>query len=103
MSDQMFCTEKDVRDILINVVKEHDEAPNVFVVNRQQKPDSLIRTVTFVIQTKEGNENLINAVIKSSNDNQRAFIFTKSDINVQSGSFTVDYLFIEAKIFPKLT
>lgn len=102
MSDTMFCTEQEVKDILINIVKSTDEAPHVFTAFRTQAKDSFNRTVTFVIQTKEGNETLINAVMKASIEHDRKFRFVKSDLNVQDGRFEVDFLMIEAEITPNL-
>ncbi len=103
MSDLMYCTEKEVKDILINLAKETDEAPYVFVAYRQQKKNSLARDVTFVIQTTEGNEELVNKIVKYSSENEMELRFSKSDINVQNGNLTVDYLFIDATIYPDLT
>ncbi len=103
MSDLMYCTEKEVKEILINIAKETDEAPYVFVAYRQQKKNSLARDVTFVIQTTEGNEELVNKIVKYSADHEMELRFVKSDINVQNGNLTVDYLFVDATIFPNLT
>tara|TARA_R110000772_G_C13138329_1_gene423694 strand:- start:100 stop:411 length:312 start_codon:yes stop_codon:yes gene_type:complete len=102
MSDLMFSTEKEVKDILITAVKLTDEAPVVFVAFREQSSNSFNRTVTFVIQTKEGNEALINNIIKSSMNYEKQFKFVKSDLNMQDGKYTVDYVMIEATIYPKL-
>jgi len=102
MSDTMYCTEAEVKEILLGLAKETDEAPFVFVAFREQKSRSLQRQVTFVIQTKEGNEALINKVIKASSMDGMAFRFLKSDINIQDGNFAVDYIFVEADISPNL-
>lgn len=103
MSDLMFCTEKEVKDLLITAVKLTDEAPVVFVAFREQARNSFNRTVTFVIQTKEGNEDLINNINKASKVNEMQFKFVKSDLNVQDGKYTVDYVMVEATIYPNLT
>ena len=102
MSDLMFCTEKEVKDILIDVAKSTDEAPFVFVAFREQSPRSFARKVTFVIQTKEGNETLVNNVIKASMKYERVFTFVKSDVNIQSGNYAVDFIMVEATITPQL-
>lgn len=103
MSDSMYCTEAEVREILLDIAKETDDAPFVFVAYREQSTKSLNRQVTFVIQTTEGNEALVNKVIKYSADNEMKLRFVKSDMNIQSGNFALDFLFIEATIYPDLT
>jgi len=100
--DYLFCTEAEVKKILIDVVGRTDEAPAVFVAYREQDRNKFLRKVTFVIQTEEGNEELINNIVKESLKYDTQFKFTKSDINVQSGNLTMDYLFVEANIYPKL-
>ncbi len=102
MSDLMYCTESEIKEILLNLAKETDEAPFVFVAFREQSSRSLQRMVTFVIQTTEGNEALVNKVVKYSADNEMVLRFVKSDMNIQSGNFAVDFLFIEATISPQL-
>ena len=103
MSDVMFCTEKEVRDILLNLAKDSgDQAPFVFVAYREQSQSSLKRSVTFVVQTKEGNEALVNSIVKASTEHEMEFVFDKSDINIQDGNFAVDYLYVRATISPKL-
>ena len=103
MSDVMFCTEKEVRDILLECAKEIDRKSAIFVAYRETYKNSLKRVVTFVIQTTEGNEELVNRLIKESATYEREFWFDKSDINIQSGNLTVDYLYIDAIITPNLT
>ena len=102
MSDLMYCTEAEVKAILIGLAAVTDEAPAVFVAYREQKARYSKRLVTFVIQTKEGNEDLVNSIVKYSVDNELQLRFAKSDINVQSGNLTVDYLYVEADIYPQL-
>lgn len=99
----MFCTEKEVRNILLSIVKTTDEAPTVFVAYRTQPVGSLKRLVTFVIPTKEGNEALVDLINKESLKYDGEFYFSKSDINIQDGNFAVDYLYVEALISPNLT
>ena len=102
MSDVMFCTEKEVRDLLLGYAKEIDNKSAIFVAFRETSPKSLKRVVTFVIRTKEGNEELVNKIVKMSGEYEMQFRFDKSDINIQSGNLTVDYLYIDAIITPKL-
>jgi len=101
--EQAFCTEKEVRDILLAIAKETDETPSVFVAYRVQEPRKLHRTVTFVLQTREGNEELVNLLVKGSSENDMMFRFVKSDINIQNGNLTVDFIFVDADIYPNLT
>jgi len=104
MSDMMYCTEAEVREILLDLAKETDEAPHLFVAYRQEvSSKSLKRQVTFVIQTKEGNEALVNKIVKYSSQNEMALRLIKSDMNIQDGNFAVDYLYVEAIISPNLT
>lgn len=103
MSDLMYCTEAEVKKILLDLAGEEDEAPFVFVAYREQAVRSLSRQVTFVIQTKEGNEALVNKIVKYSAKNQMELRFVKSDMNIQSGNFAVDFLYIQATIHPNLT
>jgi len=103
MSDLMFCTEKEVRDLLLGFAKEIDRESAIFVAFREGSRTSVKRVVTFVIQTKEGNEELVNKIVKESANHEMQFYFEKSDINIQSGNLTVDYLYIDALITPKLT
>ena len=103
MSDLMYCTEAEVKEILLEIAETTDEAPFVFVAYREQKPNSLNRLTTFVVQTKEGNEALVNKIVKYSANNEMELRFVKSDINIQSGNFAIDYLFVEATIYPNLT
>ena len=104
MSDMMYCTEAEVKEILLGLAKETDEAPFVFVAYRQERSSkSLMRQVTFVIQTKEGNEALVNKIVKYSSRNEMALRFIKSDMNIQDGNFAIDYLYVEAIISPNLT
>lgn len=103
MSDIMFCTEKEVRDLLLGFAREVDTKSAIFVAYRDGSPKSAKRVVTFVIQTKEGNEELVNKIVTESIRNYESqFYFEKSDINIQSGNLTVDYLYIDAIISPKL-
>jgi hypothetical protein len=102
MSDLMYCTEAEVKQILLELAQETDEAPYVFVAVREQKRNSLNRLVTFVIQTKEGNEELVNKVVSYSAHNEMQLRFLRSDVNIQSGSFATDFLFVEATIYPQL-
>ena len=103
MSDLMFCTEAEVKVILLQIATDSgEEAPNVFVAYRQQSKNQLSRLVTFVIPTKEGNETLVNAIIKSgASDYENELRFVKSDVNVQD-NLTIDYLMVEALIHPQL-
>ena len=103
MSEILFCTEKEVKEILISVAKNTDEAPMVFVAYRNQPSNSLKRLVTFVVQTKEGNEALVDLINKESIKYDGEFYFSKSDINIQDGNFLVDYLYVDALISPNLT
>lgn len=103
MSELIFCTEADAKTALLSVIEKEDEAPHVFVAYRQEVPNSFNRMITFVIQTKEGNESLINSIVKASSKNDRAFRFVKSDMNIESGNLTIDYIFVETLITPNLT
>jgi hypothetical protein len=98
----MYCTEAEVKEILLTLAKETDETPTVFVAYREQGKRTLQRLVTFVIQTKEGNEVLVNKLVKYSAEHELEIRFIKSDINIQSGNLTVDFLFVEANIYPNL-
>jgi len=102
MYDELFCTEAEVKDILIDLAKQTDEAPYVFVALREQSESSYVRRVTFVIQTREGNEELINLINKESMEQDRMLRFVKSDIDIQNGNLEVDYLFVVALISPNL-
>ena len=102
MGDVMYCTEAEVKTILLDLAKETDEAPFVFVAYREQKSRSLQRQVTFVIQTKEGNEKLVNKIVKASAMGGLELRFLKSDINIQDGNFAVDYIYVQADISPNL-
>ena len=103
MGDNMYSTEAEVKTILHDIAEKHDEGSSIFVAKRETyKNNPLKRTVTFVIQTKEGNEALINEILKYIVDNDTSIEFLLSDINVQGGNFTVDYLFVSAEIAPKL-
>lgn len=96
-------SEQEVKDFLLNIALETDTAPNVFIAMRDQSENSLMRTVTFVIQTREGNEKLVNKLVKIRVDNEDSPIrFIKSDMNVQNGLFEIDYLFVAVTISPKL-
>lgn len=102
MSDLMYCTEAEVKDILLNLANETDEAPVVFTYGRSAFKNSLKRLVTLVVITKEGNEELVNKIIKYSADNEMVLEFIKSEVNVQNNVATVDYLYVEAIVTPKL-
>ena len=103
MSDLMYCTEAEVKDLILALAKEVDEVPQVFVAYREAlKSNPLKRLVTFVIQTKEGNEALVNKIVQYSSENEMVLEFSKSDINIQGGNLAVDYLYIEAIISPNL-
>lgn len=99
----MFCTEAEVKTILLDIATiSGEEAPHIFVAYRKQDNNSVNRTVTFVIPTQEGNETLVNAIIKSGvSTYENQFRFVKSDVNVQS-DLTIDYLMVEADIYPQL-
>ena len=99
----MFCTEAEVKTILIDIIKKIDEAPVVFVAYRNQPVGSLKRTVTFVIQTKEGNEVLVDLINKESLKYDEQMWFLKSDMNIQENNFAVDYLYVDALISPNLS
>ena len=103
MSDVMFCTEAEVSSLLLGYAKEIDNKSAIFVAFRKASRKSLKRVVTFVIQTKEGNEALVNKIVKESTNYDMQFRFDKSDINIQSGNLTVDYLYVDAIISPNLT
>jgi len=103
MSDLIFCLESEAKEALLDIIQYEDEAPHVFVAYREANRNSFSRTVTFVIQTKEGNETLINRIVKASSKNDQALRFIKSDMNIESGNLTVDYVFVEAVITPNLT
>ena len=103
MSDLVFCKESEVKEALLDLLDREDEAPHIFVAYREEIRNSYNRSVTFVIQTKEGNDSLIDRIVKASTKNDRAFRFVKSDMNIESGNLTIDYLYIEAVITPNLT
>ena len=103
MSDVMFCTEAEVKAILIKVAKTTDEAPFVFVAYRNQPTNSYKRLVTFIVQTKEGNEALVDLINKEAMKYDEELQFVKSDINIQDGNFAVDYLYVDALISPNLS
>ncbi len=103
MADIMYCTEAEVKDILLKLAKDTDDVSAVFIAYREQKPRQLQREVTFVIQTKEGNEELVNSIVKYSAEHEMELRFLKSDINVQGGNMTIDYLYVQATIYPKLS
>ena len=103
MSDFVcYRTEAAAKTVLLDIVKEFDEAPLIYTAYRDQSRRSFTRVVTFVIQTKEGNEALINKIVKYSSENENMIRFIKSDINVQSGNFEIDFLYVEATIAPNL-
>lgn len=104
MSDVKFCTEKEVKDLLQSVIETQDEVASVTTAFRNQPNNSLKRTVTFVIQTQEGNEALVNKIVKLTSENQYEGIlsFDKSEMIIQDGRFMVDFLYVEAVISPNL-
>jgi hypothetical protein len=98
----MFCSENEVKEILRDVIAGVDVEGDVFVAYRKVDDGKMQRVVTFVIPTKEGNEQLINAICKASLKHDREFRFVKSEINVEDTNFTIDYVFVEAVIQPKI-
>lgn len=95
-----FQTEVEVIDILMTLALGTDKVAVVFAMQRVQSQNSLTRVVTFVIQTKVGNEALINSINKYRITHNVELRFIKSEMNVHGGSLDVDYLFIEAYISP---
>lgn len=99
-----FCTEAAAREILNDICKSTGElSPFIIVSKREQKSGSYMRVVTFVIRTEEGNEELVDAINKWSTENDRRLEFYWSEINLQNGNMTADYLMIRAYIAPNLT
>jgi len=98
----MFCTEAEVIALLNDIVDETDATADVFVAFREtERSNKLQYTATFAIITDSGNEELIRLIVKKSLDYD--LYFAKSDINVEDKVFTVDYLYVNAIIKPKLT
>lgn len=102
MSDLMYGSEAEVKEILLGLCAEIDQVPTVFTVNRKQNPRSLQRSVTFVIQTTRDNEALVNKIVKYSSEHEMSLRFSESDMDLQGGNFEIDYLFITADIYPNL-
>lgn len=99
---ETFCTESEAKALLLGYAKEIDKESAIFVAFRDAIPNSYNRVVTFVIKTEEGNEELVDKIVRESAVEDRRFTFSKSDINIQNGNFTIDYLYITAIITPKL-
>ena len=102
MSNDSFDTENEVKTLLTNLVTTLDGTPHIFVFSREQDKNSTQRVVTFCIQTKEGNEKLVNAIVSLSLSLEKGLRFSKSEVVIENATAVIDYLFIEANIMPCL-
>ena len=101
---EYFCTEAECKEVLATIVKESgDLSPFIFVSKREQKSRSYVRAVTFVIRTREGNEELVDLINKWSSENDQKIEFYWSEINLQNGNLDADYLMVRGYVAPNLT
>ena len=102
--EQAFCDEESVYEILIDICRENGALkPTILVSARDQKPRSFMYEATFVIITDEGNEELIRAINKWSAKNDRMIQFFHSEINLQNGDLTADYIMVKGFVAAPLT
>ena len=97
-----FCTESEVVELLIDIAKQHDDAPIVLAAKRTGGKNRVQRMVTFVIRVASGNESLVNALVKLSIDSNLSLWFDGSEINLQDGQMEIDYLYVSATVSPNI-
>ena len=103
MSDNMFCTEQEVKQLIFDTSATVDVKPVVFVAKRVTlKENKLAYTATFAVQTNTDNEALIVAIMKMSLEYQHLNL-QGSDVDIQGNNLMVDFLWVEAIIQPRLT
>jgi len=97
-----FKTEKEVKAILLEVAKKHENAPEVITQKRIQGKGTIQRNVTFVIRASSENEDLVNAVSALTLTYNQDMWLEGSEMNLQSGQNDVDYIYVTAIIKPVL-
>jgi hypothetical protein len=99
--NDIYLTEQMVRAKLIELAKANGVvAPNTIVVEREQAPRSITRTVRIALVVPTGDESLIDKLVLATIDDDLDFWFIGSNINLQ-GDLEVEYLIFETKIMSK--
>jgi len=94
-------SEQQAISFLLNSAKTLGEkSPRCIVVSREQKRNSLTRTVRFALVITSNNFDLIDALILNSLEYDNYLYFVGSELNRQ-GDLEVDYLYFEALILAK--
>jgi hypothetical protein len=102
--EESFCTEDEARQVLYDICYSvGQDSPFVMVARREQKSRSLRREVTFVIRTKEGDEKLIDSLIKWGIENSFKLEFFLSELNLQNENLTADYIYVRCFVAPDLS
>jgi len=99
--NEVGITEQNVIDLIIARCKlEGEKSARAIVISREQRQNTMTRTVKIALVVTTNNEALVDALIQESVDNDLLFTFVGSNVELQ-GDMEIDYLFFEVKIIAK--
>ena len=94
----MWCTEKEVMDMIETLALPLDVVPTVFVSRREPLKENPYKyNAIFAVQTSENNEALIAKLLFAEEID-----FIGSEVDTQGGNAILDFLYVQATISPKL-
>ena len=97
-----YCTESEAKAEILKVAKLHSDNPIVIAAKRTSGINTIHRDVTFVVRCGVDNELLVNALEQLSLTTNRSLSFIGSEVNLQDGQMSIDYLYVTASIKPNL-
>jgi len=102
-SDQNKVRESDVITFLETTAKNIGvTSPMVIVVNRTSQSLSLTRKVRFVVVVPTNSETVVDGLIKASLYETNSVVsFSGSEVNLDNGDLSMDYLYFDANIIAK--
>lgn len=98
-----FTSEKQVGEELLKIAKTLDTAAKVVIASRAVKERSFVLNTRFLIMASPNNMELVISLLTASKSTNGALVFDGSELVVQGGSLEIDYLYMMAKITPKIS
>lgn len=102
--NQNTVSEANVITFLTDAAQEYGvSSPMVIVANRTLQPSSLTRRVRFVVVVPTNSEAVVDGLIKDCLYATNSVVtFTGSEVNLDNGDLSMDYLYFDANIVAKI-